>query len=522
MNNLAAMTAKELGGMSRAARAFASDRFPPRPAALRLAHAIQEAGRAKIKERQAWNSRSPGARAFGHVLVISDCGDNLLELRVSIPFTALHGRGLIAGYSIWRNGKFAFSTSPEQKDIAFDAIWVQREIVPISMVALITLSRPFVYDIDDNLLVSPVYRRAFSMEHMQSVRYLLQHCAMLSCSTVRLGQELQRAAMVPLVDKAIVTPNLSRGGAHARPVGPPGSVICVVSDSLPLTDSARVVILAIRDFCLNHGLRIVWIGMPPPDLLIEAAVSVQHVGTVSYSAYLPLLQSFAPAIMACPMETNGDQATQRFINGKSDIKLLEALSSGLVGVFSNASPYLESDLPGALLTENSYAAWYEALTRARELCQLGGMPVEIPDERRASGLGLRPWFDALTRARLDTPLPASAFRDAIRTMRSRHGRRQLTEIEFDKAFYIESNADVRAALDRGDVQSAYDHYVSFGFSEGRHGHPGEADDAHPGDIWANLMKTMGDIRTVIEIRQQATERLKARRAARISLRRQNL
>ena len=522
LNKIADMTADALGRMSRTARDFASEHYEPRAAARVLVKAISQARLRKTARRRAWTSQLPAAPRVGHVLVISECGENLRELRVDIPFTALHGRGLIDGYSVWQNGKFIFSSSSDPNNVAFDAIWVQREISPVSMVVLMLLARPFIYDIDDNLLASPAYRPAFSIAQQQSVRHLLHSCAVLSCSTARLGRELQRGALIQVIGKAFVTPNLARAGPRRRPVGPPHSLIWVASDSLPLTESALPILTAIRDFCINQALRIICIGVAPPDIFVEADVSVHHVGPVPYSAYLPLLESYAPAILACPLETNGDLSTQRFVDSKSDIKMLEALSSGLIGVFSQAAPYLESNLPGAILTENSYAAWYEALTQARTLCQSDRFRAEIPDDRSASSVGLQPWFDALTRARLETPLPASAFRHAIATMQSRYGRRQLTEIEFDAAFYSDSYKDVRAALDRGEVQSAYEHYVRDGFSEGRRGHPEESNGEHRDDIWANLMQTMGDLGAAIEMRRQATERLKARRAARITMRREML
>jgi len=72
------------------------------------------------------------------------------------------------------------------------------------------MGRPFIYDIDDNLLASPSCRPAFSIEWVQTVRNLIWSCSFLSCSTARLGQLLNAEAMTQVIDKVIVTPNLLR------------------------------------------------------------------------------------------------------------------------------------------------------------------------------------------------------------------------------------------------------------------------------------------------------------------------
>lgn len=45
----------------------------------------------------------------------------------------------------------------------------------------------------------------------------------------------------------------------------------------------------------------------------------------------------------------------------------------------------------------------------------------------------------------------------------------LANSDFDEETYFRENPDVRAALQRGDIESAQDHFVGFGYFEGRKG-----------------------------------------------------
>jgi len=217
-----------------------------------------------------------------HVLVISNVEPHNRELRIDVPFNALFGRQKLSGYTVWSRGDFSFTTSSKLADQTFDAIWVQREISPEVAVALHTMGRPYVYDIDDNLLASPGYRPSFSVELIQTVRNLIWSCSILSCSTARLGQLLNAVSMRQVIDKVIVTPNLLREAPAPGPVGTPRFLIWVSSDTPALTQSRLVIVKALRDFCLAHDLKLACIGAEPPDLIAESEVEIVHVRQVPY------------------------------------------------------------------------------------------------------------------------------------------------------------------------------------------------------------------------------------------------
>jgi hypothetical protein len=45
----------------------------------------------------------------------------------------------------------------------------------------------------------------------------------------------------------------------------------------------------------------------------------------------------------------------------------------------------------------------------------------------------------------------------------------LTATEFNEGAYLKENPDVAEAVERGDIESAYLHYIGFGYFEGRPG-----------------------------------------------------
>jgi hypothetical protein len=66
-------------------------------------------------------------------------------------------------------------------------------------------------------------------------------------------------------------------------------------------------------------------------------------------------------IGVAPLETQCDQETLDFINGKSDLKLVDFVGFGHPCVCSNAPPYVDTDLPVGTKVENSEDAWTAGL-----------------------------------------------------------------------------------------------------------------------------------------------------------------
>jgi len=513
LDALAALSPEALGAMSAAARGCAARWFDPAEAQATLLDALDHAARSAQRRRTARLASCPPLDSLPHVLVLTDQGSNMRSIRVDLPLGALHGEGRIAGYSIWSKGRLGFSTRAAEADPAFNAIWVQRDLPPDTALALGTLDRPYLLDIDDNLLVSPAYRAPFSPAQLQSSRSLVRGCTAMTTSSDRLAGLLQDHAHATLLDRAVTCRNLATEQPPWVAPGPPTCVVWASSDAPALTGSYPGIVRAVRDFCLAHGLRLVCIGAPPPGLALEAGVATEHLGLMTYAAYLQHLRALAPAILVAPLDTGADPVTQDFIDGKSDIKMLEALVTGLVGVFSDAAPYRDTGLPAPILCRNDHPGWLAGLEHARQLCMHGTPRHDLPADRMASGPGLQGWAEALDRVRLRHPMRLSELEQALALTRSTLLRRLLTAEEFDAEWYVSVNQDVERAVAAGQV-TAYGHYAAHGFFEGRPGHPDDLFRRDMEGFWGNVVNTLSDLRASLTERAAALDALQARRLRR--------
>ena len=514
----------DLAAASAKAASFARARVGREAAAELLRTAI---GRAQDRGRMAgaaWRRGGPrppqplGPR--GRVLVLSEESPNLGSVRVQLPFGALHRRGAIGGYAVLRGGEIVFDTRPaDPRDggaDGFDAVWVHRSMDPGHRLLLQLLGRPYAYDIDDNLLAAPRYRDAFYLSARETARDLLQGASVVSCATPRLAGLLSARADIRLADRLVITPNLGQESPPGREAGRPRAVIWASSDRPALTDARAAVVRAVRDHCLAHRTPLVCIGAPPPDELTQSGVEVEAIGMLPHAAYREHLRGLSPAILVCPLQTGADAETQDFIDGKSDIKAIEALSYGLVGVFSRAQPYLDSDLPGAILCDNTYDGWLAGLEAARGACLAPGPAPAWPEERDSEGFGLAPWAAALERARLPARLPAEELRAAVQAVAAQESQR-LTEEAFDEAHYLANYEDIRLAVADGIVGSGFAHYEQAGRREGRYARKRRTPDSLGEAWWAGLLHEIGQMEAAAARRDERIGMLERRIALRRAL-----
>ena len=470
-----------------------------------------------VAHREALQGRLP--HGLGHVLVLSDEHDNLVDIRIHRPFGALYRAGAIAGYAVLRAGKIVFSTramGAADADPAFSALWVHRAADRRLHLLLRLLDRPFGYDIDDNLLAVPEYRERFGRGSQETVQALIRGAAVLSASTARLVSLLQAASGVRLADRAVVTPNLALGQPAAIEPGLPRAVIWVSSDAPALTGTRQAVELAVRDFCAAHRLRLICMGAAPSATLRDAGFPLEHVGILPHGAYLDYLRALSPSILVCPLEAAAENGTQDFIDGKSDVKMLDAAEAGLVGVYSRAKPYTETGLGPHIMVENTQEGWLDGLERAYRACARPGAPRAFPPGRVLTEAGLLPFTDALIRLGLATPLYWSEI-DATLDYVAQCRDRFIEEAEFDTEHYLDSHADVKRAVREGHVASAYDHYQRSGHGEGRSARTLTETPESRQPWWAELIQSIDRLERVTDARALVIERLVQDQAARRAL-----
>lgn len=351
-----------------------------------------------------------------HVLVLSDEPDAVTAVRVHRPFAGLVRLGAISGYTILCRGHLIAGEAPAVE--AFDAIWLHRANRRLQVEIVARLGLPFGYDIDDNLLAVPSYRPAFPVRSRDAVLGFLRCATVVSCATLRLAGLLARRSGLEFDARLSVTPNLAAPHRKPVPAGPPRAVIWASSDRPALIDERSDIVRAVADHCRANGLRLVCIGEPPPADLLGEGIEIEAFGLLHHDDYAALLRRMAPSILVCPLAIDADPETLDFVAGKSDIKALEAWSFGLAGVFSRAAPYVDSDVSGLVLCDNTYSGWRLALEAAQANCLSPGPGTTVPAGRRIGPAGLKPLAAALAAVRLAQPLGRGALVEAVEAARA--------------------------------------------------------------------------------------------------------
>jgi hypothetical protein len=338
------------------------------------------------------------------VLIITDDVENFLELRVRIPFDAMVKAGLIRGYHVLHRGRLSRSIGTPIEIDRIDVVWVQR--VPDRNVLFLidALAGKFVYDLDDNLLVSPAYQR-FSHTVTEIVRSLLRESKIVSATNARLLNSLQKRSGTKLDAKSVITPNLAEDVDVLHGGKDPSSLLLAMSGPLPLTTSYDGFVRGVKLFIDRRNLPIVYIGSDMNDFS-TLGVSVQAMGMLDYRTYRDVLRRHN-AMAIAPLEWRGDPATQEFVDCKSDVKMVDFGSLGVPAVYADVAPYQDTPLRcGPLVDMSDDRAVAEALEGVfRESAE-----VKITAEKsvRQHRLALtsvsETWFRAVDAGRLSEPL----------------------------------------------------------------------------------------------------------------------
>jgi hypothetical protein len=435
----------------------------PRPAAKPTAQ----------DDDRAANLRSPfiARIRLPRVLVISDEPQNMLDVRVHLPFRAMQREHLIEDYVLMAHGELVKGEHSAQQPRDVDVVWVQRR--PSTLLAPVLFGDRFILDLDDNLLISPSYRPPFAHEWVATLRMLLRTAGTVTTTGPRLVDAIQRHSGVTIEHKAIIAPNMT-ASVHSKCIVAPNALLLACSDHLPLTHSKHAFLRAVRRFTDLRGLPLLYIGASVNEV-DRMARDIHQLETLPYPRYLEVLRS--QSLMAVvPLEAHGDPLTDDFICSKSDIKMVEFGAASVPAVYSRVAPYSDSALRIGPLADFSDAnAVIESLdlvfTDAARHAKLAYESVR--DQRLASAV-VHQWHEAIDRQRLATPVAL----EFIQTQAARYEQFLAGSIprpaEFDERNYAASYPEA-VAWAKSTGQTVYAHYLRYGRPEGRRWHIGDPD-----------------------------------------------
>jgi hypothetical protein len=469
-------SADQLATMSRAARQLARERFDAPAGFSDLGAALD--GRAprrrvvRAEPRRVSPAIAEDLRPC--VLIVSDDFENFLELRVRIPFDAMFKIGLIKGYHVFSRGRIVRSVGVKAEIQNIDVVWVQRVPSRNPLFLADTFDGRFVYDIDDNLLVTASYRPPFSPEFTTIVRTLLRGAKAVTTTSTRLMASLQRNSEIQIEHKTVLAPNLAEQIDVLPGEAKPDALLLAASDHLPLTASRTAFLSAIEQFARSHEMPLVYVGTEANDFS-RTGIPVRSTGTLDYFTYREFIRRHN--VMAIvPLERHGDPRTQDFIDSKSDIKMVEFGSCGVPAVYADVAPYRDTilrcgplvDMGDAEAIRRALDEVYGDADRVRERARKS-----VGENRLAADVVHFTWFAAVEQARLPVPLPLSVLLEREDRYASFTAEPPAPEALFSADKYLERNPDlldrVAAARPAGALPDApaYKHYAAEGATSGR-------------------------------------------------------
>jgi hypothetical protein len=405
------------------------------------------------------------------VLVISDDFENMLELRVHLPFRTMREQQLIDDYVLLSLGELVRRADRSDSLRDIDVVWVQRRptnaLFPVNM-----FGENFILDVDDNLLISPAYRSPFDDEWVAMMRMLLRSAGTVTTTGPRLVDAIQRAAGLMIEHKVVFAPNMT-GSVHKKDIVRPSALLLACSDRLPLTHSRTTFLQAVKRFTELRELPVIYLGAEFSEDAKGMAREVHEIRVLPYRRYLHFLRS-EPLMAVAPLEAHGDPLTDDFICSKSDIKMVEYGGASVPAVYSHAPPYSDSPLEcGALVDFSDGHALVNALDAVFNNAHLEARRAyESVQEQRLASIVVRQWHEAIERQRMSHPMSLEMIEAQASSYRSYLADSFPTPVQFDASSYVEAYPDA-AEWAKSTGNTVYDHYLKIGQPEGRRWHVGD-------------------------------------------------
>lgn len=262
------------------------------------------------------------------------------EVRIKPFLNALRARNVIADYHVVDR---SMAMSSPLKSFAFTHIWCQRNVSTAQFRFLKQHAHvPIVYDVDDLITSIPGFVMTMKWRNRARIEWCLQHAKAVTVATGRLAASL-REDVPSLAGEIIVLRNGCANAAPPAPRGPRKQVIWTSGD-LPFYLDAYPNFMDDFAALVNRaGYEAILIGRFD-DRLAAKFDRCRHFSRLDFASYREFLQSCAGAIGIAPLPSGLPAPAQRYFDAKSDIKLVDYLSAGIVPVCSDAVPYSASKL----------------------------------------------------------------------------------------------------------------------------------------------------------------------------------
>ena len=356
------------------------------------------------------------------VLAFADVLQSLVAAaRVHAPLRALREAGLIGDFVVTDS-----TLRGAPRNGHFDVIWMQRATDAwLAGTLADRLAERYLLDVDDHLLCLPSYLEPRDLPAGKPFAAALAGCRVLTTPSARLRTLLETRSRLDLRERAHACPNAIpfRGLAVPLP-SRPQAILLTQAHRLALTASADAILTALAESAARHRLPLWVLGAMPPGLqerAVETGASLFALTPRTWHEYHSALAGRPTLLGVAPLETRGDPDTLEFVNGKSDIKMVEFGGFGHPAVYSRSAPYEDTDLACGRLALNTRDDWAAAIDEVLSggWRTAGEESGAIRERRDLSRVAVEHWWPAVQAARLQEPVQGATLFSELERARSR-------------------------------------------------------------------------------------------------------
>jgi hypothetical protein len=261
------------------------------------------------------------------------------EVRIKPYLDALLGRSVIADYQV--ADRTMTATGPAGP-YNFTHIWCQRNISTRQYSFLKNQQHvPVIYDLDDLLTSVPAFVASTKRNALARIQWGLQRAKAVTVASETLKRHVNEDAG-SIAGEILV---LKNGCVQATP--PDRSdrkqLIWTSIDVPFFLRENPTFIEGLANLLRRTSYQLILVGRFDSGV-VEALEPSRHIRHLDFASYRGYLRTLSGALAIAPLPSRLPRNAQRYFDAKSDIKLVDYLSSGIIPVFSRAVPYETSDL----------------------------------------------------------------------------------------------------------------------------------------------------------------------------------
>src|SRR3569833_2804472 len=278
-------------------------------------------------------------RANSEPLILALVSDHeLSEIRVRPFLAALLARGVIAGFHFADRKMHSMGW---HKEFSFTHIWCHRNVSTAQYRFLRKHQHlPIIYDIDDLLTAVPDFVK--NRPHVvERIHWCLDHAHAVTTSTDTLRSHLLLRNTPPAGE--IITLKNGHLGHEPPPRAVQKKIIWTSGDHPIVLRNNPGFVGKLAKLTNHHDYEMIFIGRFDP-IMGQPFNRQRYIQRLDVNSYREFLRSFGGSIGLAPLPSGLSAHNQQFFDAKSDIKLLDYISNGLVPICTSTPPYAQSEL----------------------------------------------------------------------------------------------------------------------------------------------------------------------------------